>query len=144
MGQRTKARECAFQILYQLDLTHEPFDKVLASFWQIRRAAPKVRERAEQLARDTLAQREEIDALIEKLSAHWRFERIAMIDLNILRLASFELMCEQATPAPVVIDEAVEMSKRFGEADTYVFVNGVLDAVRRAVRTSDADEQVNE
>ena len=67
-------------------------------------------------------------------ATHWRIERIAPVDRTILRLGAFELAEEKATPAAVVIDEAVELAKRFGEADSPAFVNGVLDAIRKRVR----------
>jgi N utilization substance protein B len=72
--------------------------------------------------------------LITQALTNWRFDRIAAVDRNILRLATYELMVEKATPTAVILDEAIEMAKRFGEADSGPFVNGVLDAVRRAVR----------
>ena len=71
-------------------------------------------------------------------ATNWRFERIAAVDRTILRLGTYELMKEGETPAAVVIDEAVELAKRFGEAESHAFVNGVLDAIRRKVRDGEA------
>jgi N utilization substance protein B len=134
MGRRTKARECAFQMLYQWDITHEAMDGVVESFWKVRSTTPPTREAAERLARGTQRNAQRIDEAITQELKNWRLERIAAVDRNILRLATYELMMESATPHAVILDEAVEMAKRFGEADSPPFVNGVLDAVRRSVR----------
>jgi transcription antitermination protein NusB len=134
VGKRTKARECAVQMLYQWDLTREPMDRVAGLFWQIRTSTEETRGRAEQLARGAQGVVGSLDEAITRASTNWRFERIAAVDRNILRIGAFELMKEPETPASVIIDEAVEMAKRFGEADSPSFVNGVLDAIRAAVR----------
>lgn len=134
MGRRTKARECAFQMLYQWDITREPMDRVAGLFWQVRTATPETKTMAERLARGGQAEVASLDEAIAAASTNWRFERIAAVDRNILRIAAYELMKEPQTPSKVIIDEAVEMAKRFGEADSPPFVNGVLDAVMRKVR----------
>jgi N utilization substance protein B len=134
MGTRTKARECAFQMLYQWDITREPMDRVAGLFWQVRTSTPETQAMAERLARGGQAEVERLDEAITAASTNWRFERIAAVDRNILRIAAYELMKEPETPSKVIIDEAVEMAKRFGEADSPPIVNGVLDAVMRKVR----------
>lgn len=133
MGKRTRARECAFQILYQWDVTREPMDRVCGLYWQVRTTTEETRARAEQLARGTARAAGELDAKITAAAHNWRFDRIAGVDKSILRMAAYELAHEPHTPASVVIDEAVELAKRFGEKDSPAFVNGVLDAVRRAL-----------
>lgn len=140
MGKRTKARECAMQMLYQWDLTREPMDRVAGLFWQVRSSTDETRAMAERLARGAQAQFEALDEEITRASDNWRFERIAAIDKNILRLAVYELMREPATPSSVVIDEAVELAKRFGEGGSPPFVNGVLDAIKARVRGEAAGE----
>jgi transcription antitermination protein NusB len=140
MGKRTKARECALQMLYQWDITREPMDRVAGLFWQVRSSTDETRAMAERLARGAQAQFEALDEEITRASDHWRFERIAAIDKNILRLAVYELMREPATPSSVVIDEAVELAKRFGEGGSPPFVNGVLDAIKTRVRGEAAGE----
>ena len=134
MGKRTKARECAVQMLYQWDLTREPMDSVVGLFWKMRSSTEETKGRAERLARGAQGVVDSLDEAITKASTNWRFERIAAVDRNILRIGTYELMKEPETPASVIIDEAVEMAKRFGEADSPSFVNGVLDAIRGAVR----------
>ena len=134
MGKRTKARECAVQMLYQWDLTREPMDRVIGLFWQVRSSTEETKGRAERLVRGAQAVVGSLDEAITKASTNWRFERIAAVDRNILRIGAYELMKEPETPASVIIDEAVEMAKRFGEADSPSFVNGVLDAIRGVAR----------
>jgi N utilization substance protein B len=137
MGKRTKARECAFQMLYQWDMTREPMDRVVEAFWRVRSTTDETRARAESLALGAQQAVEELDAAIAPAATNWRFERIAAVDRNILRLGTYELMHEPKTPPAVVLDEAVEMAKRFGEADSASFVNGVLDAILRRLRGKD-------
>jgi len=134
VGKRTKARECALQMLYQWDLTREPMDRVAGLFWQVRSSTDETRAMAERLARGAQGECERLDGEIAQASQNWRFDRIAAIDRNILRLATFELMQERGTPSSVVIDEAVELAKRFSEKDSPPFVNGVLDAIKARVR----------
>lgn len=134
MGRRTKARECAFQLLYQWEITGEPMGAVLEGFWRLRSGTPQVRAMAERLAVGAQARVGELDASIAEAATHWRLDRIAPVDRTILRLGAYELVAEAGTPAAVVLDEAVELAKRFGEEDSPAFVNGVLDAIRRRVR----------
>ncbi len=138
MGRRTKARECAFQILYQHEITGEPMTGVVDGFWRVRSGTPQVKARAERLASGTAERAGELDEAISAAAANWRLDRMAPVDRTILRLAAYELAAEPDTPAAVVIDEAIELAKRFGEADSPAFVNGVLDAVRRQVRGGSA------
>ena len=134
MGRRTKARECAFQMLYQREMTGEPMETVAREYWRLRTTAPETTEAAERLAKGAAENVQAIDSLIEKSLKNWRFDRIAAVDRNILRLATYELLFSRAIPAAIVLDEAIEMAKRFGEADSPPFVNGVLDAVRRLIK----------
>jgi len=89
---------------------------------------------AERLAGGAQSRAAELDGAIADAATHWRIDRIASVDRTILRLGAYELLAEEATPAAVILDEAVELAKRFGEADSPSFVNGVLDAIRRRVR----------
>jgi N utilization substance protein B len=121
-------------MLYQWDLTREPMDRVAGLFWQVRSSTEETQARAERLARGAQHLVTDLDEAITKASTNWRFERIAAVDRNILRIGVYELMKDPETPASVIIDEAVEMAKRFGAADSPSFVNGVLDAIRGTVR----------
>lgn len=134
MGRRTKARECAFQILYQRQISGEDMAQVVASFWQVRSGTAHMRAMAERLAFGAEGRQEQLDQAIAGAAANWRLDRIAPVDRTILRLGAYELVAEAETPAAVVLDEAIELAKRFGEADSPAFVNGVLDAIRKQVR----------
>jgi N utilization substance protein B len=124
VGRRTKARECAFQILYQWQITGEPMSVVLDGFWRVRSGTPAAKAMAERLSLGAQARAVELDGQIAEAATHWRIERIAPVDRTILRLGAYELSEERETPAAVVIDEAVELAKRFGEEDSPAFVNG--------------------
>ena len=139
MGRRTKARECAFQMLYQWDVSREPMDRVMEAFWRVRSTTGETRALAERLVTGAQACAPESDAAITDAATNWRFDRIAPVDRTILRLGAYELMKETGTPPAVILDEAVELAKRFGEADSPAFVNGLLDAIRRRVRGEGAE-----
>jgi N utilization substance protein B len=136
MGRRTKARECAFQMLYQWEITDAPMEMVVDSFWRVRRSTTATRAMADRLAIGARSRLEEIDAAIAEAASNWRLDRIAPVDRTVLRLGAWELIGEPQTPSAVVLDEAVELAKRFGEENSPAFVNGVLDAIRRRVRGS--------
>jgi N utilization substance protein B len=121
-------------MLYQWAAAPEPIDGVVQSFWRVRSTTDETRAMAERLVRGAHDRLAAIDEAIGAASTHWRLERIAAVDLSIMRIAAYELMAEPGTPAAVILDEAVEMARRFGEADSPAFVNGVLDALARSVR----------
>ena len=127
MGMRRRARELALQLLYQHEHTGAALDTMQTDFDEWTGAADEVREFADFLLRGTLANLTELDAELSRQTAHWRLERLAAVDRNILRLAMFELMHEPDTPPAVVIDEAIEIAKKFGAEESGRFVNGVLD-----------------
>ena len=135
MGKRTRARECAFQMLYQWEVSQEPMERVFGLFWQVRTSTEETMLRSQALARGAQSEVVAIDAAIAgALSKRWKLERVASVDKCILRIAIYELMREPGTPGPVIIDEAVELAKRFGEADSPAFVNGILDTILHSVR----------
>jgi N utilization substance protein B len=121
-------------MLYQWGATRAAMEQVERDYWRLRSTTEETQARAERLFRGTVDEVAEIDEAIKAAATNWRFERIAAVDRTILRLGTYELMKEGETPAAVVIDEAVELAKRFGEAESHAFVNGVLDAIRRKVR----------
>ena len=127
MGTRRRARELALQLLYQSELTDAEPEEMQAEFEEWRSAGASVREFADKLLRGTLARRDEIDQELGRQTTHWRLERLAAVDRNILRLAMYELIFETETPHAVVIDEAIEIAKKYGTKDSGRFVNGVLD-----------------
>ena len=132
MGTRRRARELALQLLYQFELTDAAPEEMQAGFEEWKSAGENVREFADNLLRGALDKIDEIDAELVKQTTHWRLERLAAVDRNILRLAMYELIYESDTPHAVVIDEAIEIAKKYGAKDSGRFVNGVLDGfVRR-------------
>lgn len=137
MGKRHRARECALQCLYQWDTTRADLDGLLAGFWESQ-GTPDLpddaRRFAERLTRGTVARVGELDRRIEQQADNWRLERMGRVDLNILRLGLYEMLEETTTPDAVVIDEAVELAKRFSGPEAAPFVNGVLDGLRRRLQ----------
>lgn len=133
---KRQARECALQILYPLDVSASTLDGVddaIARFFENFDADGRARERAEEIVRGVVREREKIDALIGEHSPRWKIERMALVDRNVLRLCVHELLFDAETPAAVVIDEGVEIAKRFGAEQSASFVNGVLDSAARAL-----------
>jgi N utilization substance protein B len=129
-ARRTKARERAVQALYQLDVAASDLDEALARFWRsFEPVEREVRELAEELVRGVAAHRLEIDEAIEAASSHWRLERMARVDRNVLRLAVHELLHRPDVPVKVVLNEAIELGKKYGSESSGAFVNGVLDRV---------------
>ena len=134
MGTRREARELALQALYQLDVTGEgDAGRGLALFWSHFDAAPEVQSFARELVDGVREQGERIDALIAASAEHWRLPRLSRVDLNLLRLATFELLARADIPASVTIDEAIEIARRFGSEDSPAFVNGVLDHIAQVL-----------
>jgi N utilization substance protein B len=134
MGKRREGREAAVQFLFAHDLHGEHTPEEQEAFWEIHNAKPSVREHAETLARGVLAHREEIDALIAPVLQNFRLERVANVDRNILRLAVYELLHQPEVPAPVILNEAIEIAKSLGAGESGGFVNGILDQIARRTR----------
>lgn len=133
MGKRRRAREAAVQCLYQWDMKRADIDTLLAGYWEAHPAGPEVAEFTERLVRGTLDFLAEVDELISGQAEHWRFDRMGKVERSILRLGAYELLHESDTPEAVVIDEAIEISKRFCGPDAGQFVNGVLDGIREKI-----------
>ncbi len=136
VGARRRARECALQALYNADVSSVPAHDALAAV--VRHFAgddlePASREFAEVLVDGVSAHLPELDRAIEKHSEHWRLERMARVDRNVLRLAVFELFHLREVPKRVTLNEAVELGKKFGSEESSAFVNGVLDRIARDV-----------
>ena len=130
MGQRRRAREHALQMLFQIDVTGASPGEVFQEFWRDQAGAAE-RAFAEQLVLGVRRDLPELDRRIGEAAEHWRIERMAVVDRNVLRMALHELLADPETPPAVVLSEAVEVAKKFGGAESGAFVNGVLDAIRR-------------
>src|ERR1041385_4927091 len=113
MGTRRKAREYALQMLFQWDITRDEIHAIAASFWENTDEVPAVRDFAHQPGTNTIDHVEEIDAIIQRHAEHWRLDRMAVVDRNILRLATQEFLYDKETPANIVINEAIEIARRY-------------------------------
>jgi N utilization substance protein B len=136
MPARHRSRQRALQVLFLWDIRKQPIEDAIASFYDTLSSEEDQPEPAdpdefmESLVRGASANAPEIDRRIAEKSANWRLERMPAVDRNILRLAIHE-MSEIGTPAPVVIDEALELARQFSGDESVAFINGVLDAVNR-------------
>ena len=128
-AKRTKARERALQALYQIDVAAEGIDDALGRSWKsFEPVEREVMDLAEVLVRGVAESRRAIDDTIERISTNWRLDRMAKGDRKVLRLAVYELL-RTDVPVKVVINEAIELGKKFGSESSGAFVNGVLDRV---------------
>jgi len=128
---RTKSREFAMQMLFQWDMSQQSPAKLEPTFWKSAKAAEQTRAFANQLFEGASHDAPALDELIAKHAANWRLERVAAIDRAILRLALHELRATD-TPVKVVINEAVELAKKYSSDEAGGFVNGILDAYRKS------------
>jgi transcription antitermination protein NusB len=133
MGKRRKARELAMQLLYQHDLAKTDPEEAMTLFWEHFPADAEVRAFCTQLLRGTVDRLSVIDELLAEASEHWSLGRMSMVDRNILRLASHELLDRPEIPPSVSINEAIEIAKKYSTPDAAVFINGVLDRIKRMV-----------
>jgi N utilization substance protein B len=145
MPSRHKSRQRALQILFQVDQREQPVQDAIAAYYESLYSAESETELPpdpfmEELVGGAIAKREEIDRRIAQRSEHWRLERMPVVDRNILRLAIYE-MTELHTPPAVVIDEAIELARRFSGEESLSFINGVLDAVRRESFPNDSSTE---
>lgn len=129
MGARRKARELALQMLFQYDLSGNSPSAILASFEDLQKARAPVRDFAVKIFEGTLRHLEEIDVMITEQAQNWRLSRMAVVDLNIMRMSIYEFLHENDTPKLVIIDEAIEIGKKFGTDKSSQFINGILDGV---------------
>ncbi len=132
MGTRRKSRELALQMLFQSDMARQDGEQVEKTFWQEREDLDEgVKGFAQDLFHVAMEKREDIDKLIEKHAQHWRMDRMATVDRYILRAGVAEFLGFPKTPRPVVINEALEIARRFSTPESVQFINGVLDSVAK-------------
>jgi transcription antitermination protein NusB len=139
MSSRRTSRHRAVQVLYQCDMRELEADQAIAAFYGSLYSEENEEQLAsdafmEALVRGSMQKKPEIDERISKYSERWRIERMPAVDRNILRLAIFEIM-QGETPAPVVIDEALELARKFSGEESVPFINGVLDSVRKELES---------
>ena len=143
MAARHRSRKRALQVLFEWDMRGEPVDQAIANYYNTlysEESETKLKPDhfMEELVRGTVENAPQIDEQIQAKAEHWRLERMPVVDRNILRLAVFELM-QNTVPAPIVIDEALELARQFASDESMSFINGLLDAVRRQAMAAKAD-----
>jgi N utilization substance protein B len=140
MSSRRTSRHRAMQVLYQCDMRALDPDQAIAAFYgslysEENEEGPPHDPFMESLVRGAVAKKADIDERISKYSERWRIERMPAVDRNILRLAIFEML-QGETPPPVVIDEAIELARKFSGEESAPFINGVLDSVRKELEAT--------
>jgi N utilization substance protein B len=139
MGARHSGREAALQMLFQMEASGADAEKVITLFWRNFEADPEGRAYADAALRGIEGALEGIDARITTASTHWRLERMARVDRNVLRLGTWELETKLDVPRAVILDEAVELAKSYGTEESSSFVNGVLDRIAETLGRKDTD-----
>ena len=140
MGVRRKSREYALQMLFQWDITHDAIGSIIDTFWETLEVPEptEVVEFANALATGAIEQVETIDVVIGRHADNWRLDRMAVVDRNLLRLATYEFLTERESgemPAAVIINEAMEIARRFSAEGSPQFINGILDSIRKELKT---------
>jgi N utilization substance protein B len=139
MGARTAGREAALKMLFGLEATEAEVDGAIALYWREFGGDPEARPYADEAVRGVLEKRAELDETIRLASEHWRIERMTRVDRNVLRLGSWELIYKADVPRSVILDEAVELAKRYGSEESSAFVNGVLNQIAENLGRADSD-----
>jgi transcription antitermination factor NusB len=133
---RTRSRELALQLLYQIDMRGDDARSQTDGFLNAEAPGEEdVQIFARQLVEGALGRREEIDALLSGAAENWRLHRMAIVDRNILRMAVFEMLAIDEIPAKVTINEAIELGKRYSTKQSGSFINGILDRIRREIES---------
>ena len=131
MGVRRDAREAAVQYLYQREIQGDQSDQGLEEFYEMRGLSPSGKRFCNELLQGWMEHREEIDLVIAKNARNFEFHRLSAVDRNVLRIACHEILFRSDIPAPVAINEAIEIAKKYSTEDSGKFVNGVLDNIRK-------------
>ncbi len=131
MGKRRSSRELTIKFLYLVDMNPEQWEDQLQQFWEHTPCQKDIQVYADEILDKYFENREEVDRLIEKFSDNWTLSRMAVIDRNLLRMAACEILYLPSTPPKVVIDEALEIAKKYGSEESANFINGILDRVMK-------------
>lgn len=126
-------------MLFGIEATEADVEEAIARFWREMAGDPEGREYADALVRGVSDEREKVDGVIVRASQHWRLDRMTRVDRNVLRLGAWELLHQPEVPRAVILDQAVELAKRFGTEDSGAFVNGVLDKIANDLGRIDLD-----
>jgi len=141
MSIRRRSREIALQVLYQLDISKGDPGEVLDLYWENYRPSPKAREFCQRLVEGVRRSQDQIDPFIEENSENWTLKRMAAVDRNILRLATFELLYCPEIPFKATLNEAIELAKKFGSDDSSAFINGILDKIHTLLTSAGNNRQ---
>jgi N utilization substance protein B len=128
MGKRTTSRRLAMQAIYQSELSKTSIDEALTNLFEEEKLTEETREFTKRLAEGALGKKDDLDRKIKEFSKNWEIGRISMINKAILMLAFYELLYEKDTPKAVVINEALELAKRYSDPESARFINGILDS----------------
>lgn len=129
MGARRKARELALQMLFQHDMSGNVPDAIISTFEELQKSKPNTREFATKIFRGTVDNLAKIDDMIQGQAENWRLSRMAVVDRNIIRMCVYEFLHENDTPKLVIIDEGIEIAKKYGTQKSSQFINGILDGI---------------
>ena len=130
MKKRTRARELALQALYQLDIQGDAFAEEVGAYVRDEEHDTETADFAIELVRGVFVERDAIDAAIRAVAQNWDLERMAVVDRNVLRMATHELMHLDEIPPKVSINEAIELGKRYSTKNSGAFINGILDRIK--------------
>ncbi|MHB8482453.1 MAG: transcription antitermination factor NusB [Nitrospiria bacterium] len=133
MGIRRKSRECALQVMFQADITHDR-RHLLERFWDENPCSEVVKEFTTQLVTGCFEHLTEIDKVLEKYTENWSLSRMGRVDRNVLRLAVYELLYREDIPAKVTLNEAITIAKKYAEESSGAFINGILDRILKTER----------
>ena len=131
MSPRRQARIIAMQILYQIQLTTAPASIVMEQFWKSQETSPELHPFAVELVEGTTSHLKTIDALLQKTSENWKLHRMPIIDLSILRCATYEILHISDIDPATSINEAIEIAKVYSTPDSPKFINGILDSIQK-------------
>lgn len=137
-GSRRKARELALQMLFQYDIAGNDPATIVRTFEELQKAKQPIRDFAVRLLEGTVVNLEKIDGMIVAQAENWRITRMAVVDRNIIRMSIYEFLHEPDTPKLVVIDEAIEIAKKFGTQKSSQFINGILDGILKRYNLQDS------
>ncbi len=128
---RRLSRGYALQLLFQYDFTHRDPSEIISEFWQDKKVDKAVSDFANNIFRGTVKNLKQIDNVIKETAEHWVLERMAIVDRNIIRLASYEILFRDDIPPIVSIDEAIEIAKKYSSSESSSFINGILDKISK-------------
>lgn len=137
---RRKAREYALKILYMIDIRKENYTSLMNEFWENIKENEKVKDFSNEIVKGVMENIEKIDKIISDVSLNWEIERMSYIDRNILRIGTYEIIFKNDIPHPVSINEAIEISKEYGDADSPKFINGILHKIKEIAEKGGTDE----